>query len=224
MSSWQYNNNAADRAIQMNSLMNIAMNGVTTAQTYALMNKMSNNYSNNMFTSTTMDTSSALLQQLYDQTPNIITTPTTSLIEPSTSADDANNKKNRESINQIIQKADTENSGYNSKNTEYIKSLVDFSGEKVYTEEEVAKVNQIEKTPSIPINHIDLEGKDENKLNPTEAQNIHNLIKKYEDANGDNKFKVMTKENYETIKNILTKESLTKEDIETLKNIWKNPK
>ena len=93
-----------------------------------------------------------------------------------------------------------------------------------YTEEEVAKVNQIEKTPSIPINHIDLEGKDENKLNPTEAQNIHNLIKKYEDANGDNKFKVMTKENYETIKNILTKESLTKEDIETLKNIWKNPK
>ena len=54
------------------------------------------------------------------------------------------------------------------------------------------------------------------------AEKLEKILKKYDDANGDLKFEVMSEEQYNTIKTILDQPTLTEENITTLKELYQS--
>lgn len=229
LSSFSLNKgNAADSAIKWSAIANLGMMGMNSAvamsaiknanQTGVLNNAggMSNPYAMLGPALTAQNTWMKEQDELWNSGINDIKE------DNDKKAKEAANKKNRDAIDKLAEDADDEDSVYDSSNKDYLKSLQDFDGTREYTDEEINNVKQIQATPRIPLKHIDSESKDESKLTKESAEKLNKLLKKYEDANGDNKLKVMSEENYNKMKEILGKETLTKADIEQLEDIYKN--
>ena len=122
----------------------------------------------------------------------------------------------------IEQLATADGTVINEQNKEALEELRDIDGEKTYTEEEIAVANQIKTTPRIPVNHIDVtESGNKTKMTKTFAQNLENLLAKYDKAEGDNKAKVMTEKEYYTIKTLLARPTLNETEINELKELYK---
>lgn len=216
--SWSLNSSAADKAIKWNNIANMFSMG---AMTLTGINAMKNMSQNNTFfpqtnTFTQMPDYSQQLSQLFDtynkQQEQI-------QIQQKEATEKANNDKVRNMIEQLATADDTV---INEQNKEILENLRDIDGEKTYTQEEIAKANQIKTTPRIPVNHIDItESKDKTKLTKTFAQNLEDLLAKYDKAEGDNKEKVMTEKEYMQIKTLLTLPKLNETQVNSLKELYK---
>lgn len=223
MSSWSLNGSAADNAIKWNSIGNLSS---MVATTLAGINGMKNIQQNNNYSfmpqmstyqqfpdySEYMNTMSQQLEN-YNKQQEELAQKRKEAIEKS------NNDKARTMIEQL---ATADNTVINAQNKSVLEDLRDIDGEKTYTEEEIAIANQIKTTPRIPVNHIDVtKTGDKTKITADFAQNLENLLAKYDKAEGDNKAKVMTEIEYGKIKTYLAFPTLTEVQVNELKELYK---
>ena len=129
-------------------------------------------------------------------------------------------KADRDYINGVIERVTPKNAIIDAGNKEYIKSLRDLDGERVYTEEEMANVEKINNAELIPYRHIGDDASDKTKLSPAFSQSLNELLLSYEEATGDKKYDIMPKEAYTEVTTIISKEKLTAEDVEKLKELY----
>lgn len=221
MSSWSLNGSAADKAIKWNNIGNLFSMG---AMTLAGINGMKN-----------MQQGISMLPQIntYQQFPDYSSwagSITESMKNWNKQQEEINEQQkenlakanNSKARNMIEQLATADNTVINEQNKEALEKLRDIDGEKTYTEEEIAVANQIKTTPRIPVNHVDVrETGDKTKMTKTFAQNLENLLAKYDKAEGDNKAKVMTEIEYVKIKTYLASPTLTEIEINELKELYK---
>lgn len=96
-----------------------------------------------------------------------------------------------------------------------------------YNESDNVIINHIAAYPNIPYDAVDKNNSLENgKLNTQLGSAINDLINDYQEAADEDKEKVMSQENYNTLNSLLQKArngQLTKDDITKLDNIIKNP-
>ena len=133
-------------------------------------------------------------------------------------------QQNTALVTKTIEDANADGAVCEKTNKEYLNTLEDLDGEREYTAEEIKKVKQIRQTPMIPVKHIGEDATDKTKLSPKFAKLLNDKLSKYEkldEEGSDNKFKVFTKEQYNSVKSILAKTQLTEADITNLKKIYK---
>ena len=129
------------------------------------------------------------------------------------------NAKNR--IEQLLKYNEEEKITLSDVNKAFLEEMQDEDGEKTYTQDDIAYINQITNTPRIPVQHIDVKKEEnETQISKNFASKLEKLLKKYDDATGDLKLDVMKEEEYNTIKEILDQPTLTKEQIEILENLY----
>lgn len=129
-------------------------------------------------------------------------------------------QKDKEYVESVIKETLSKDAIINADNKEYIKSLRDLDGERVYTKEEIANIKKIDIAELIPYRHVGNDASDKTKLSPTFAESLNNLILEYEKATGDNKYDIMPKEAYTEVTTIISKEKLTEEDVKRLQAIY----
>lgn len=135
--------------------------------------------------------------------------------------------KYQKAVQNEVDKVSKDDTGYEKKNADYIKSLEDVDGEREYTDEEIEKLKKIKNAPSIPADHVGEDASDKTKLSPSFAKILNDRLAQYEkldEEGSDNKFKHLTKEHYNEIKKILAKDKLTEADVTRLKTIYKEEK
>ena len=132
-------------------------------------------------------------------------------------------EQNRQFVEKVREEALAENSLYSEKNKSYLISIYDIEGEKEYSEEEIKNLEQMQKTPSIPIMHIRQDSDDKTKLSPNVAQKLQTLLTQYEQKNDMQKEDIMTEKNYERIKLILGYDTLNKDLVKELNEICEDP-
>lgn len=111
-------------------------------------------------------------------------------------------------------------------NKKAIKDMYDPSAEN-YTKEQIATFNKIKELPEIPYTAVAKDDKEKGKLPKVLAEKINKLISDYENADGNDQAKILSKNNYTTLKTtamtLASKGMLTDQLITQIKDIIKNP-
>ena len=229
LGSFGFNNNATDRSIKWNTMLNTMNFGLGSLTSMMSLNKMTNT---NCFGSANGITPSistnafdynSLITNAVQAQATLMQTQQENYSKFVTEVQEKNkNTQARKAVEALLEKA-KDSESFAEVNVEYLEELQDLDETKTYTSDDIAMINQINATPRIPIQHINIGSQNEDtKMSKSFAEKLEKILKKYDDANGDLKFEVMSEEQYNTIKTILDQPTLTEENITTLKELYQS--